>query len=118
MDILNQEKIELLGREIGPENIPMLLDIFVGELLSYAETLTVCSEDECVSQLSEISHALKSSAASFGADRLCALAIEIDTQVKAGKQVGEPEQLQLFIDLLNLTRVAYQNLIDDSVTVD
>jgi two-component system phosphorelay protein LuxU len=112
MDILNQEKIELLGKEIGAENIPMLLEIFVGELVSYSETLTNCSIDQRSDQLSEISHALKSSAASFGADQLCALAIDVDSQVKAGKTVGDDEQLQTFVHLLNQTCTVYQQLIN------
>lgn len=113
MDILNQEKIDLLGKEIGAENIPMLLEIFVDELASYAQTLAACPADARSSELSEISHALKSSAASFGADQLCTLAIDVDSQVKAGKSVGGEEQLQTFIAQLDLTRTIYQQLIDN-----
>ncbi len=111
MDILNQEKIQQLANEIGQENIPMLLDIFVGELSSYMAILTECPQAERSKQLGEISHALKSSAASFGADKLCALALDVDSQVKAGSPVGDDELLEEFVALLSITHDKYAELI-------
>ncbi len=83
MTLLNRAKVEQLSEEIGSENVPMLLDIFIGELAGYQTKLKTLEGDEQIRQLKEISHALKSSAASFGADRLCELAQNID---KLGKQ--------------------------------
>ncbi len=39
MEVLNQDKIERLAAEIGVENVPVLLDIFLGELTMYIDNL-------------------------------------------------------------------------------
>ncbi|WP_117233325.1 Hpt domain-containing protein [Vibrio maerlii] len=86
MTLLNQGKVDKLSSEIGAENVPMLLDIFIGELGSYKTKLQELNGDEQIQQLKEISHALKSSAASFGADALRDIAQSIDLK---GKQFAE-----------------------------
>lgn len=71
MTILNQQKIDELSMEIGSDNVPVLLDIFLGEMDTYIDNLSQLEGSEQLVYLKEISHALKSSAASFGADSLC-----------------------------------------------
>lgn len=85
MLLKNQSTIEQLTQEIGTDNVPMLFGIFTNELKDYLATFEQSDEDELYEHLKEISHALKSSAASFGADALCSLAIDIDARVKAGE---------------------------------
>ena len=36
-EVLNQQKIDELSDEIGSENVPILLDIFLGEMNSYVD---------------------------------------------------------------------------------
>ncbi len=84
MAYLNSNKIDELCNEVGEENLPVLLEIFLTELYEYQEILTKESED-LEYHLSNISHALKSSAASFGADDLCQFALGIDKKLKASK---------------------------------
>ncbi|YCO04635.1 quorum-sensing phosphorelay protein LuxU [Vibrio sp. VNB-15] len=109
MDVLNQQKINELAAEIGSENVPVLLDIFLGEMDVYINNLSQYQGGEQLIYLKEISHALKSSAASFGADRLCDLAIATDKKAKASELVEGSEELSLMLDLLHVTRDAYRS---------
>lgn len=111
MDVLNQSKIDRLASEIGEENVPLLLDIFLGELTQYIEKLTDEEHLDVSQYLAEICHALKSSAASFGAEALCAFAIEIDAIAKMG-DITDLESTRLkMIALLTETQQRYQQLI-------
>ncbi|MGF1842575.1 Hpt domain-containing protein [Vibrio clamense] len=111
MNILNQDKINDLARDIGDENVPVLLDIFLGELSSYIETLTSSDDAKAMINLAEISHALKSSAASFGAEKLCAYAVEVDNKVKLNQQIDADIDLMAMVELLQETRVKYLGLV-------
>ncbi|MCF8779107.1 Hpt domain-containing protein [Vibrio sp. IRLE0018] len=107
MELLNQKKIASLSEEIGQENVPMLLEIFLGELESYLKVLCDATYSDKLSYLKEISHALKSSAASFGADSLCAYAVEIDARAKQNDDFEEMVDVVAMIDHLHNTRHAY-----------
>ncbi|WP_074374478.1 quorum-sensing phosphorelay protein LuxU [Vibrio spartinae] len=111
-EIMNQETISSLSREIGEENIPVLLDIFLGELENYQATLSESEGPEQLELLKEISHALKSSAASFGADRLCAMAIDIDTRGKQGLLLNTKQEKQNLIKQLRETYTSYMSLVE------
>ncbi len=109
MNILNHKKIESLSMEIGRDNVPVLLDIFLGEIDTYIKNLSQYDGTEQLVYLKEISHALKSSAASFGADRLCDLAISIDRRAKSGELVVEGEEANAMIDVLRDTQQVYRS---------
>lgn len=108
-DVLNQQKIEELSAEIGRDNVPVLLDIFLGEMDTYINNLSTLVGTEQLVYLKEISHALKSSAASFGADRLCELAIAIDKQAKANQLAEQGSEVGEMLDLLHETRETYRS---------
>lgn len=110
MEVLNSVKVEQLGSEIGVDNVPILLEIFLGELAQYIANLQQCptNQDE---YLREISHALKSSAASFGAEALCALANEYDAVGKAGQLLNTDQHKQQMLSLLNETEQRYKDLL-------
>ena len=106
--MLNQQKIEQLSQEIGSENVPVLLDIFLGEIHTYIDHLQKYEGEEQLTYLQDISHALKSSAASFGADRLCELAIFIDKKAKAGSLVVNGDEASTMIEVLRDTQEVYR----------
>ncbi len=112
MKVLNQQKVNELASEIGQENVPVLLDIFLGELKGYYDHLEVNKESDTSRYLADISHALKSSAASFGADSLCSFAIGLDAKVKKALPVTEVD-CQDMQTLLLSTYQEYQQLIAD-----
>ncbi|EQB0498790.1 quorum-sensing phosphorelay protein LuxU [Vibrio alginolyticus] len=109
VNVLNQQKIDELSMEIGSDNVPVLFDIFLGEMDTYIENLSQLQGAERLAYSKEISHALKSSAASFGADRLCELAMSIDKKAKADDLTAESEELEAMFDLLHKTRDAYRS---------
>ncbi|MDN3614497.1 quorum-sensing phosphorelay protein LuxU [Vibrio gallaecicus] len=109
MSLLNQNKINELAGEIGEENVPVLLDIFLGELAGYNERLSSGQLEDTSQYLAEISHALKSSAASFGADQLCELAVSFDLRVKQKVLLTDIDSSEMQ-NLLNQTFIEYQNL--------
>jgi len=111
MDVLNQSKIDKLAKEIGQENVPLLLQIFLGELVTYKQSLISDELPDKAQYLKEISHALKSSAASFGADKLCAKALDIDTKIKQGEAIDENEESASMIEILDQTHGHYLQLI-------
>lgn len=106
--VLNQQKIEQLAMEIGSDNVPMLLDIFLGEVDTYIDNLQKYEGEEQLTYLKDISHALKSSAASFGADRLCELANSIDKKAKVGTLVVNGEEAISMADVLRDTQEVYR----------
>ncbi len=108
LNILNQEKIAELSKEIGSDNVPVLLDIFLGELETYMNNLQNYSGEVQLSYLKEISHALKSSAASFGADRLCKLANSIDKKAKNNQLTQDGDEVATMVDLLGDTSDVYR----------
>lgn len=110
MNIINWQQVERLKQEIGAENLPILLEIFLGELNQYAENLNNKSSDQ-EAYLKEISHALKSSAASFGAEALRNLAIDYDGAGKAGKNLDSSEQKNRMLALLKETHQCYEKLL-------
>ncbi|ERM60333.1 MULTISPECIES: quorum-sensing phosphorelay protein LuxU [Vibrio] len=110
--VLNQQKVDELASEIGPENVPVLLDIFLGELKGYYEHLELNKDNDTSKYLADISHALKSSAASFGADSLCSFAISLDAKVKQALPVTEVD-FQNMQELLLTTYQEYQQLMTD-----
>lgn len=114
MKIQNPMKLEQLSREIGADNVPILLNIFLSELAQYIDKLSTQDEKGNHEYLKDICHALKSSAASFGADKLCALAIEIDAYAKSGKAVEYSEHREQLIALLRETQQCYHKLLASS----
>jgi two-component system phosphorelay protein LuxU len=111
MDILNQNKIDQLSGEIGAENVPVLLEIFIGELNTYIQNLSDSSVTDIDGYLKEISHALKSSAASFGAEALCAYSIEIDARAKLEQPLDLNQVQPKMVSLLVETQQRYQALL-------
>lgn len=111
MDILNQIKIERLAGEIGQENVPVLLEIFLNELAMYIERLSQLEGEELQDYLKEISHALKSSAASFGAEALCHYSIEVDAMAKTGAMSELADCKGQMLSLLDETEQRYKQLL-------
>ena len=110
---INQSKIDLLAKEIGEENVPILVNIFLGELNDYQSKLVSDTVADKLGYLKEISHALKSSAASFGADRLCAKAVELDSRAKSGEMMDISLEVEHMLQLLKQTHQCYSDLVHE-----
>ncbi len=108
---MNQTKIDKLAKDIGKENVPLLVEIFLGELTTYKQSLVSEELTDKARYLRDISHALKSSAASFGADKLCAKALDIDSRAKQGVEFDENAEAADMVVLLDQTHGFYLQLI-------
>lgn len=106
--ILNQSKVNDMKEEIGQENIPVILSLFLSELEQYQQQLTTLPSEEIHDYLARICHSLKSSAASFGADALCQLALKYDAAVKQNQTLTTLVEGQQMRELLKITHTCYQ----------
>ncbi len=90
---INAETIKRLAEEVGEETVILLLNVFSDELEQYLRQL---SDQPSVNQVGEISHAIKSSAASFGADDLAEMAQECESRVRQGQDDWMVDHLREF----------------------
>lgn len=111
MSIINRVAIDELGEQIGQENLTPLFEIFTKELADYQQILSQCEANEISKQLAEICHALKSSAASFGADTLCEHAREMDRLYKLGTDLSLGDYVEQTNAMLAETKHAYIDYI-------
>ena len=81
--ILNKDILKSLESEIGYADLTELIKVFIEDLQQNYSKLQVdlISNEE----LSSITHTLKSTAGTFGAEELSLLAFEINTGIKAKK---------------------------------
>ncbi|WP_419205893.1 Hpt domain-containing protein [Photobacterium leiognathi] len=104
---INSETIKRLADEVGEDTVSLLLSVFSDELEQYSKQL---SNHPSVDQIGEISHAIKSSAASFGADDLALMAQECEYRVKQGQDDWMIDHLSEFRQMVEGMVVEYKQL--------
>ncbi|SIN77976.1 Hpt domain-containing protein [Salinivibrio sp. ES.052] len=104
---VNTETLRRLTLEVGEDTVTVLLTVFSDELSQYHSQL---SGSPSIEQVGEISHAIKSSAASFGADDLAEMARECESRVKQGQQEWMTHHLNELTDLLQGTASTYRDM--------
>lgn len=106
---INQIAVNQLMQEVGDENVPFLFGIFCDELDDFIGTLTTHPEIE---KVREISHCLKSSAGSFGADKLASMAINIEEKAKNKQKDWVERNISEFVNIARGTELAYRQMIN------
>lgn len=96
-------------QEVGDENVPFLFGIFCDELDDFISTLTTHPEIE---KVREISHCLKSSAGSFGAEKLANMAIHIEEKAKDKQKDWVERNISEFVNIARGTELAYRQMIN------
>lgn len=104
---INAETIKQLTEEVGEETVLLLLNVFSDELEQYLRQL---SDQPSINQVGEISHAIKSSAASFGADDLAQMAQECESRVKQGQDEWMADHLPDFRQMVKGMAHEYRQL--------
>ena len=104
---INAETIKRMADEVGEETLTLLLNVFSDELEQYQRQL---SDQPSIKQVREISHAIKSSAASFGADDLADMAQECESRVKQGQDEWIVDHLPEFRQMVEGMAVKYKRL--------
>lgn len=111
--IINKAHIEQLASEVGSENIPMLLNIFIEELKQYSDVIdSNTAYEQRKLECAEICHALKSNAASFGAVALCNHANCLDQEFKQGSAISDDEQFSHLQVLIRKTEIKFCEYIE------
>ena len=105
--MVNNETIQRLTIDVGKETALLLLGVFSEELNDYFQQL---SDLPTILHIREKSHAIKSSAASFGADELAEFACECENRVKMGQDLWVMEQFPRFLGILQETAMKYHDL--------
>ncbi len=112
---INTDTLKRLASEVGEDTVGILLTVFSDELAQYHATL---SNAPTLSQIREISHSLKSSASSFGADELADMAQECESRVKQGQDSWVFEQLDVLTELVHQMADQYKALALEQDTVN
>lgn len=105
---VNQTAVTQLRQEVGEENIPILFGIFCDELSDFIGALSSHPE---VNEIREISHSLKSSAGSFGADKLATMAISVEEKAKQDQAQWLERNISDFVEVARQTEIAYRELL-------
>ncbi len=108
---INQETIKRLADEVGDETVSILFNVFSDELEQYLRQL---SDQPTVTQIGDISHAVKSSAASFGADDLALMAQECESRVKQEQDHWVVDRLPEFRTMVEETAHRYKQLASNN----
>ncbi|ODP98987.1 MULTISPECIES: Hpt domain-containing protein [Salinivibrio] len=104
---VNTDTLRRLKSEVGEDTVTALLTVFSDELSQYHSQL---SGSPSIEQVREISHAIKSSAASFGADDLAEMARECESRVKQGQQEWMTHHLDELTEMLRGTASTYREM--------
>ncbi|KLV10752.1 MULTISPECIES: Hpt domain-containing protein [Photobacterium] len=105
--IINADTIKRMADEVGHDTLQLLLNVFSDELDQYFRQL---SSQPTISQVREISHAIKSSAASFGADELAVMAQECESRVKQGQDQWILDHLPEYRQMVEGMAIEYRRL--------
>lgn len=104
---INAQTIQRMADEVGEDTLQLLLTVFSDELEQYFCKL---SDDPTPLDVREISHAIKSSAASFGADELARMAQECESRVKQGQDIWMADHLPEFRQMVEGMAIEYRRL--------
>ena len=100
--ILNKDILKALENEIGSADLSDLLRVFIEDLEQNYNKLQLDSISN--EELSSITHTLKSTAGTFGAEKLSILALEINTDIKAN-------------NFENSNKIKLKEVISETITV-
>ena len=112
---INAETLKKLADEVGADTVAILLNVFSDELEQYCQKL---SSQPSINQIGDISHAIKSSAASFGADDLALMAQECGYRVRQGQDDWMIDHLPQFRQMVAGMAIEYKQLAGSNVSIN
>lgn len=85
VELMSTEILEKLGQETSPQMLPEIVSIFIGEMQQriddFPADVTALDVDELIAR----AHAIKSSAGTFGAQRLMTVASQVEKHARDGE---------------------------------
>ncbi|MEC6822604.1 Hpt domain-containing protein [Photobacterium piscicola] len=112
---INAETLKKLADEVGVDTVAILLNVFSDELEQYCQKL---SSQPSINQIGDISHAIKSSAASFGADDLALMAQECEYRVRQGQDDWMIDHLPQFRQMVAGMAIEYKQLAGSNESIN
>ena len=104
---VNFSTLNTLVAEVGDETIRSLLVVFSDEMTQYQQIL---EQKPSLEEIRKITCYIKSSAATFGADKLAQLARECEQRGRLGQDVRLQKQLPKLAEMLEQISVQYKDL--------
>ncbi|MGF1686218.1 Hpt domain-containing protein [Photobacterium japonica] len=104
---MNADTIKRMADEVGQDTLLLLLNMFSDELDQFFQQL---SAQPSLAQVRDISHSIKSSAASFGADELSMMAQECEFRVKQGQEQWMEDHLPTYRQMVEQVATEYRQL--------
>lgn len=110
--LLDDNIIEQLAKDVTPEAVPAMIQVFVDEAVAHAEKLDKALKESSMEVLEDEAHNLKSCAGTFGATRLQALARDIEAACRKGNWQMAENLGGGMGELLQRTLTAYRERFD------
>ena len=111
-EVIDKQELDRLMEEVGKENAPLMLNVFVKELDKRIASIEIARSEKDITGILEAAHGLKSSAYSYGAIKLGDLLTYIETTAKA-KDAGVFEKIEELLSLSAETRKSIIKMIDE-----
>lgn len=110
-DIVDQAVLDKLSGEVGPENIPMIIEMFCTDALARADSITQAMVEGDASVLAAQCHAMKGGALSVGAAALGKMLQAAELAAKEGNVEQSVAHLNGFQPLFDETVEALKAVI-------
>ena len=109
IDLMSQETLDKLGQETSPEILPEIVNVFIDEMQEridqFPSNISALDADDLVSR----AHAIKSSAGTFGANRLMEAARDIEQLARDGEIDQARSQISSMLETGRSTLVTYRH---------
>ena len=109
IDLMSQETLDKLGQETSPEILPEIVNVFIDEMQEridqFPSDISALDADDLVSR----AHAIKSSAGTFGANRLMEAARDIEQLARDGEIDQARSQISSMLETGRSTLVTYRH---------
>lgn len=104
--LIDEPILTALAGAVGTRAMPDLIDGFIKDLETRAAVLPALTGAALASEL----HALKSTAGTFGAQRLFEAALTLDEAVQGAAPADLKKSMAMVMDVLHATRTAYKKI--------
>jgi HPt (histidine-containing phosphotransfer) domain-containing protein len=106
--LLDDGIIERLARDVTPEAVPGMIQVFLSETVVHSEKLKTALREQILDVVADEAHALKGSAGTFGAARLQGFAQSIEAACREGNRQLVASLGGEMDELLEQTLAAYR----------
>ena len=107
--LVDDDALKMLGEDTSPDLVPRMVEVFVAELRSRAASISAGLDSGDTKRLASEAHALKSSAATYGARAVAEYARRIDQACRDGSSPEAEAQARALLASVESTVTALEN---------